>query len=157
MFFWFSKKPEMIYGEEVDLQLEQKVVPSRFNRFVPSFCYGIYLHNTNTKIGCCDIRLGKNEELYYAGNIGYTIVSEYRGHHYARKATELLFQVALEQHLDQLLITCSPDNDASRKTILELGGVYIETVDVPKRHWLYKRNEKVKEIYMIDLRNRKEK
>ena len=151
MFFWFSKKPEMIYGEEVDLKLEQKVVPSRFNRFVPSFCYGIYLHDTNTKIGYCDIRLGKNEELYYAGNIGYSIVSEYQGHHYALKASKLLLEVAKEHQMDQLLITCSPDNDASRKTILELGGVYLETVNVPRNHWLYKRNEKVKEIYKLDI------
>lgn len=152
MLFWnpgYKKKKEE--GPIVDLIEEQKVSPSFSNQYVRSIVYGIYLHHTNTRIGNCDIRLGHNDELYYAGNIGYHINPPYRGHSYAYDACQILFEVARKNGMTDLIITCSPDNIPSRCTLERLNGQYVETVNVPKNHWLYKRGETVKEIYRYNL------
>jgi predicted acetyltransferase len=93
-----------------------------------------------------------DEELYYAGNIGYRINTPWRGHSYAYDASLLMMQQARDvYHMDSLLITCSPDNPASKRTLQKLSGTLLETVDVPAWHWLYKRGETVKEIYRYQL------
>jgi len=119
-----------------------------------SVVFGIYSvkGHKETKVGECDIRFGMNEELYYAGNVGYNVSPVYRGHHYAYYGCLSLFQIVKEAYgLDEIIITCSPDNIASKRTIERLGGQFLECVDVPKSHWLYKRGETVKNIYRIDL------
>ena len=93
-----------------------------------------------------------NDMLYYAGNIGYHVYERYRGNGYAYKACLELFKIAKNvYHMDKLIITCSPDNIASKKTLIKLGGQLLETCDVPKDHWLYLRGETVKEIYLFKL------
>ena len=93
-----------------------------------------------------------NEELYYAGNIGYRIYGGFRGHHYAYEACLLLFQIAKEKYyMDELVITCSPENIPSHKTLEKLNGTLEDVVEVPSWHWLYRRGEKVKEIFRYQL------
>ncbi|MBR3348683.1 MAG: GNAT family N-acetyltransferase [Solobacterium sp.] len=148
-------KYKVTEGDTVDLMLESHHNPSVHNDYVPSDIYGIFLHDTSLRIGECDIRIGMNEELYYAGNIGYRIYEPYRGHGYAYEAAKMLLKIAYEEHgLDEVILTCSPDNTASKKTLEKLGGELIETVDVPAWHWLYRRGEKVKHIYRYDLKKR---
>ena len=148
-------KYKVTEGDTVDLMLESHRNPSVHNDYVPSDIYGIFLHGTSLRIGECDIRIGMNEELYYAGNIGYRIYEPYRGHGYAYEAAKMLLKIAYEEHgLDEVILTCSPDNTASKKTLEKLGGELIETVDVPAWHWLYRRGEKVKHIYRYDLKKR---
>lgn len=151
---WFRKN-KVTEGERIDLRLETHRDGNFYNSFVPSDIYGIYLHGQDLKIGECDIRLGMNEELYYAGNIGYRIYEAYRGHGYACEAARMLLRIARDDHgFEEVILTCSPDNIPSRKTLEKLGGELIETTDVPYWHWLYKRGEKVKNIYRYNLKNR---
>ncbi len=153
MFRWLKrqKKEERICGDAVDLVHEKDVSATRFNNFVPSKYYGIFVHGTDIRAGYCDLRLGMNEELYYAGNIGYHIEAERRGHGYAYAACMMLFDIARKEGMEELIITCSPDNTPSRKTLERLNGTFMETTDVPPWHWLYKRGEKVKNIYRWKL------
>ena len=78
------------------------------------------------EVGRIVLREGSNEERYYDGHIGYTIEKEYRGHHYSKDACLLLFDKAKEKGFKQLMITCSPDNIASRKIIESLPFKYLE-------------------------------
>ncbi|MBE6109656.1 MAG: GNAT family N-acetyltransferase [Erysipelotrichaceae bacterium] len=154
MLFQLFRKNRITEGDPVDLKLESHREPSFSNNYVPSDIYGIFLHGSSMRIGECDIRLGMNEELYYAGNIGYRIYEPYRGHGYAYEAAKMLMRIAREIHgFDEIILTCSPDNIASRKTLEKLGGVLVETVNVPSWHWLYKRGETVKQIWRYDLKN----
>ncbi len=106
----------------------------------------------NTKVGECDLRLGMNEELYYAGQIGYRIYYPYRGHGYAYEACIILFALAKKEYgFHELLITCSPENIASHKTLVKLQGTLLKTVRVPSSHWLYQRGETTKEIFYYSL------
>lgn len=67
-------------------------------------------------MGVCDLRIGYTEGLYFGGHIGYSIDPEFRGHHYAAQACELLFLLAAKHHMPYLIISCNPDNWPSRKT-----------------------------------------
>ncbi len=102
-------------------------------------------------VGICDLRFGENEELYYAGNIGYTVFMRYRGNHYAYKACMILLEIAKKEGIKKLWITCSPENIASRKTIEKLNSTLLEVADVPHDHWLYRNGETVKNIYEIKV------
>ena len=143
--------PKRYCSDTVDL-LEEDKRDIGFGRSYDSVDYGIYLHNTNTRVGYCDLRIGMNKELYYAGNIGYRIEEQYRGNHYAYDACRILMYVARSRyHMKHMVITCSPENVPSRKTLEKLGGTFGGTVDVPRSHWLYARGEKVKNIYYYKL------
>ena len=139
-------------GKTVDLKHEYTRSPSSFNNYIPSVIFGIYEHGTSNKAGEIDLRLGMDDELYYAGQVGYRIYENYRGHRYAYYACRMIFQIAHDEyHMDELLITCSPENTPSRLTLEQLGGVFKENTDVPEWHWLYKRGEKNKNIYVFPL------
>lgn len=60
-------------------------------------------------------------------NIGYYLEHDYRGHHYALQALELLRDYLIEHGLTRPKLTAYPDNVASIKTIENFGGVLIKT------------------------------
>ncbi|MBR4609576.1 MAG: GNAT family N-acetyltransferase, partial [Erysipelotrichaceae bacterium] len=67
----------------------------------------------------------------------------------------VLFKVAKKEFgMDELIITCSPENIASYKTLKKLDGELIDLVKVPPGHPLYTIGEKTKYIfrYRISLR-----
>ena len=145
-------KKQLYESDSVDLRIREVIPVSFFNRSPKSIVYSIYRPGEYECIGECDLRLGMDEELYYAGNIGYRIYEGFRGHHYAYHACKLLLQIAKEEyHFRKVIITCSPDNIASDKTIQSLHAELLQTVNVPKHHWLYRRGEKVKNIYLLTL------
>ena len=53
--------------------------------------------------------------------------------------------------MNELIITCSPENTASYKTLSKLNGRYLETVEVPKHTDLYRRGETVKCIFKFEI------
>ena len=132
-----------IYTSDIiDLEIAGREKPSAGNQNVETIYYDICLHRGGFRVGECDLRVGMNEELYYAGNIGYRIYDGYRGNHYAYYAAKMLMNIAREKYkMDHMIITCSPDNIPSEKTLIRLGGHLEKTVDVPSWHWLYKRGE----------------
>ena len=145
-------KKQLYESDSVDLRIREVIPVSFFNRSLKSIVYSIYRHGDYECIGECDLRFGMDEELYYAGNIGYRIYDGFRGHHYAYYACQLLLQIAKEEYcFRNVIITCSPDNIASDKTIQSLHAELLQTVNVPKNHWLYRRGEKVKNIYLLTL------
>ena len=148
----FHKKEERIQGERVDLVVDKKVAASSENRYVPSVYYRIYLHGSAHEVGTCDLRVGMNRELYFAGNIGYNIRPSERGHSYAYEACRVMFEVAAREYgMNTLIITCSPDNMPSKHTLEKLNGKFLETAEVPSDHWLYKRGETIKNIYEYQI------
>ena len=138
----FKHASETLEGEEVILRLN-----SSHNS---QLLYLIYLRDGTDSIGYCDLRLGHSKSLYYYGNIGYRIRKAYRGHGYAAKAVRLLLPVARECGMDHLIITASPENRPSIRTIEKLGAEFVETVEVPAWHPLFM-SEKIKNIYRLEL------
>ena len=85
---------------------------------LPSYFFSIRLAKAPyTDLGRCDLRVGWADAILYAGNIGYRIFESHRGSGYAGRATKLLLSFACELMMEEVLITCDPDNLASRKTL----------------------------------------
>ena len=103
----------------------------------------------NNEVGRLVLRSGDETARYFDGHIGYTIDEDYRGHHYAYQACLLLKQYVSEK---SLIITCDPDNIASKKTIEKLGCEYIETKPIPSSlKKFFNKDEKEKCIYRWHL------
>ena len=99
-------KKQLYESDSVDLRIREVIPVSFFNRSPKSIVYSIYRHGDYECIGECDLRFGMDEELYYAGNIGYRIYDEFRGQHYAYHACQLLLQIANRQFVFQNIIGC---------------------------------------------------
>lgn len=150
MIFSFFKK--RIVGTEVDLLPTYTVRPSSDNQYVPSYYFDILEHGTFTSVGTISLRVGMNEELYYLGQVGYSVKPAFRGHHYAYKACLLIFKEAKEVYgMEDLIITCNPDNWPSRKTLERLNGELLEIAPVPRDHYCYQIGEKEKCIFKYKL------
>ena len=76
----------------------------------------ITVHNSRKEIGQLSYRDGESRCVYYFGHIGYHIDPPYRGHHFAWRACMLIRNEILLSGKSSVVITCDPDNDASRKT-----------------------------------------
>jgi predicted acetyltransferase len=105
---------------------------------VPQYEFELRRTGTTPQIGLVKLRIHLTEELKrFGGNLSYDVDEAYRGHRYAARACLLLFTLAKRHGLESLLITCAPDNRASRRTCELIGGRYVDTVDVeiePGRH-----------------------
>lgn len=85
----------------------------------------------DTWIGNCDLRLGDSDITEILGHVGYSIQEEYRGHHYAVHACQLMCDYARRANMNHLDITCDIDNYPSIRTCERLGAEKIATIDVP--------------------------
>ena len=80
----------------------------------------------------------------YGGHIGYSVAPSERRKGCASEMLRLTLPKCRELGLERVLITCDSDNEGSRRTILNNGGVYESTV--------YEENEGVfLERYWIDI------
>lgn len=141
-------------GEVVDIREKYRTDEKSAFDGVPTVYYDIYKHGERHSVGTIDLRLTIEGDMYYYGHIGYTIKKEHRGHNYAYHACKLIFNVAKEEfNMSEIIITCSPENIASYKTLKKLDGELIETVKVPKNHILHLIGETTKYVfrYRINL------
>lgn len=119
---------------------------------VATVYYDIYRNEDNKKIGSTDLRLTIEGFMYYFGHIGYRIEEKYRGHNYSYYSTKLLFEIAYKEYgIKEIILTCSPENTASCKVLQKLGGEFVELVNVPKGHELYRLGETRKYVYKYKL------
>ncbi len=140
------KYTKKISNEVITLKLVRKTKATSDPQWLPSLVYDIIRNVDKKAIGRCDLRIGMNDYMYFMGNIGYVIYPPYRGHRYATKATQLLFDIAKE-FMNECIITCNPENVASIKTCEYSGCDFVEEVIVPKDHELIKQFEYVKRVY----------
>lgn len=110
---------------------------------VPSTQY-IYVRESDNKIiGVIQVRHYFNEYLEkYGGHIGYSVCPSERRKGYATQMLKEVLTKCKALGIDKVLITCKTDNEGSRKTIINNGGVYENTVYEPKdkiyleRYWI---------------------
>lgn len=141
---------EFLKSDEIYLKLEKTVEGNPVKEWLPTYHFSI-CDKSGTKMGECDLRIGHNEKAYYGGNIGYRMEEKYRGHHFAGKACKLLFELAGKHKMEYLIITCNPDNYASRKTCEFAGGILEKVVPLPDENDMRLNGETEKCIYRFDL------
>lgn len=139
-----------LQNDEINLVLERTADGNEEKGWVPAY-YFVICNQDGIKMGVCDLRIGHNDKLYYGGNIGYRVDEKYRGHHYAGKACLLLFELAKMHQLEYVIITCNPDNYASRKTCEYAGGELLETVELPADNDMREDGETEKCIFKFIL------
>ena len=100
--------------------------------------------------GQCELRLGNEEALTWAGNIGYEIAPPFRGQRLAARACRLLFELARAHGMPEVTITCQPGNLASARTAELAGAVYQRTVDIPAGHPM-RRDQCAVRVYRMPL------
>lgn len=133
---------------DIDIVLSEKHEEDTLNGRSAEYKFKILLHNSENIIGHISLRIGNMEKVVkYIGHIGYGIEEEYRGNKYSAKACNLIKQVAKENGLDSIIITCNPDNYASRNICEYIGANLIEIIDIPKTSDAYSLNETRKYRY----------
>ena len=141
---------DFLKDDDIRLTLEKTVEGDADKGWVPAYHFAILI-SEGIKVGVCDLRIGHNDKLYYGGNIGYRVDEPYRGNHYAGKACLLLFNLARKHDLKYVIITCNPDNYASRKTCEYAGGKLLEIAELPPDNDMRERGETEKCIFRFDL------
>lgn len=141
---------------DIYLRLESVTAADDERGLVPSRHYIICRAVDDEPVGECSLRLGHNGKegyysTYYGGNIGYEVYPDFRGNHYAAKACVILLDEARTLGMEYLLVTCNPDNFASKRTIELVGFAFIEDAEVPVHNAMYDRGEYRKLVYKMDL------
>ena len=142
---------DFLFDDEIRLVLQKTVDGNAEKEWLPAYHFFICDRHGN-EMGVCDLRIGHNAKTYYGGNIGYRIFEPFRGHHYAGKACLLLCELAKKHGMNYLMITCNPENAASRKTCEYVGCRLVEIVELPQDNDMrIEDGETEKCIYKIDL------
>ena len=114
----------------IDLIPLRAAPPSRELGFGRERIWRITEHRKSREIGQISYRDGESPGVYYFGHIGYHIEEAWRGRHYAARACRLIREEILRSGKSSVIITCDPDNRASRKTCERLGCLWESEVDV---------------------------
>ncbi|CYU30274.1 GNAT family N-acetyltransferase [Streptococcus suis] len=104
--------------------------------FVPYVQY-VSFDQTGRALGFLSLRLRLNDFLLNkGGHIGYSIRPTERGKGYAKDQLRLGLQEAASKNITKVLVTCSTDNEASRKTIVACGGSLEDVREGVERYWI---------------------
>jgi len=142
--------PGSLYDGELSLAMEQCVPVNTNTGWVPT--YEFTMRVNCGIVGHINLRIGNTNHLrLYAGHIGYSVMTAYRGHHYAERACRLLFPLARAHGFTELWITANPDNFPSRRTCERLGATLVEIIRLPEDTDMYVRGEREKCRYRVDL------
>lgn len=139
-------------NQEIYLSLYKTADENTEKGYVPAYYFKIVRCSDDAEVGECDLRIGHNDNTKYGGNIGYEIYEPFRGNRYASKACKLLLILANKHKMGKVIITCSPENIASRKTCEYSGAQLIGIVDVPTWHEIYKSGQKKTCQYTVKLK-----
>src|SRR5215471_12203507 len=122
--------PDTLSAGDVSLRFV-KVVPGEPARGLVPFYNFLVLAADGSEVGHINFRVGDTAHVRVcAGHIGFGIKEAFRGHGYALQACQAIAPFVFSVY-DAVIITCDPDNEASRRTIERLGASFIDEVAVP--------------------------
>lgn len=139
----FPPPPAMaLHADGVALSFSKVVVPID-RRQAPYYHFRILAGTRD--VGHINLRLGESEHLLrVVGHLGYGIRKRYRGKRYALLACRALAPFA-RTIAPEVIITCDPENHASRRTLERLvEGQRGERVYVPRSDPHYRRGARMK-------------
>ena len=129
--------PPVLEYAAVSLHLEKMISPDKKKVLVPVYRFAIK-KGEGDRVGHISFKKGDIPHIVdYAGHIGYEIAPIHRGNGYAAQAC-LALKPFVAQYYDKVIITTDPDNIASIKTILNIGAVYLNQVEIPEDNFMRK-------------------
>lgn len=143
---WTPPETPTLTGYGIRLVCKRLTPPDVMRGWVPSVDYDIYVGKI--RVGCCSLRLGYNEQLFYGGQISYTVFPLCRGHGYAAAASRLLFDLAVSCGMPEVSICCVPENTASRRTAENAGFICEGENPIPQNLGMYAENRSVSRRYV---------
>ena len=130
--FCFYQPGRLVDGD-LELVLFETVPGSTNIGHVPVYRFRMVHPGQEETIGYIDLRVGNTHPIVmYAGHIGYRVLPEHWGQHYAARSCKLLFGLARQHGLNPLWITTNPDNIPSRRACELAGARLVEIVDLPE-------------------------
>ena len=123
--------PRFFANANVLVQVESLLVDETADLSTPYIHFRICIDNVI--VGAVNLRLTKNKHIVQLyGHLGFEVSEKYRGQGLARQACQLIRPYAQLLDFRRIVITCHPDNVASRKTIENLGARFITYRDFPQ-------------------------
>ncbi len=146
------KDPGLLLDDDLELILAERRPGYPLEERVPLYHFKMFQHGNPEQIGYIDLRIGNLAKLsLYCGHIAYEVYTGFRGKHYAARACRLLYTLAKEHGMNELWITCNPDNYASRRTSELAGAEFVEIIDLPEDIDMYLEGDRQKCRYRIQL------
>lgn len=143
--------PGRLTDNDLELVLTKQIPADPVAKRVPYYEFEMRQPGSLTAMGSIRLRIGPEDILYYAGNIGYEVKEEYRGKHYAARSSLLILPLARAYGLEAAWLTVNPHNTPSLKTCKIIGARYIETVRLPKSHEMYGKSDYYRRRFRRDL------
>lgn len=138
--------PDTLSSGHVKLRFVRILPGNRTYGFVPAYNFCILIED-GSDAGHINFRVGDTEHIQMcAGHIGFEILEPFRGHGYALEAC-LAIAPFVRTIYQAVIITCDPDNHASRRTIEKLGAVFANEVPVPEHDPHFRRGSRSKRRY----------
>lgn len=137
---------ETLSSGEVTLRFARIVPGEPGQGIVPYFHFRILAPN-GQDVGHINFRVGDTEHVRISvGHLGYGIARPFRGRHYALQACHAIAPFVRSVYR-AVILTCDPDNLASRRTIECLGARFIDEVALPPRDPQYQLGSEFKRRY----------
>jgi tagatose 1,6-diphosphate aldolase len=134
----------------LELDCVDKLPADLIYRYAPAYNFEIKLGGK--RIGAISLRVGYSKSLFYSGQIGYSVDSQYRGRGYAGRACRLLRPLMRAHGMEKILITNNPENAASRRVCEKLGARLLLVAKIPWTHELYRVGDRYKNIFEWDIK-----
>jgi RimJ/RimL family protein N-acetyltransferase len=126
--FTFFDPGDLVEGD-LQLILIRKYPGDPARDHVPEYIFEMRCLGNPDKIGEIALKIG--DLPAYIGHLRYSVLPAYRGHRYAARSCMLLVSLARRHGMTEIVITCLPDNTASKRTCELAGATFAGMVDVP--------------------------
>jgi tagatose 1,6-diphosphate aldolase len=124
--------PADLAAGEVRLQFSRTVPADESRDLVPYYHFRILTGN-DLDIGHINFRIGETDHVrLFAGHLGFEVKESFRGRAFAWQACCAIAPF-VRSFYDEVVLTCDPDNHASRRTIEKLGARFLDEICVPPR------------------------
>lgn len=143
---WICPSESELFHRDVRLRFAGVIPGESSNGWVPAYHFQI-IDADGTNVGHINFRPGESEHVRrVAGHIGYEIKPPYRGNGYSRQACMALTPY-IRLFCNEVVITCDPDNLASRRIMEQLGAEFMDEAPVPVSDPNYTRGSRIKRRY----------
>lgn len=142
----FRTPPDSLSFGEVRLQFVRVIPGDAARDLVPAYHFRILLAD-GSEVGHINFRVGDTEHVRVsAGHIGFQILEPRRGHGYSFQACRAIAPFVRSIY-EAVTITCDPDNQASMRTIEQLGASFIDEIPIPPHDPQYRAGSRSKRRY----------